>query len=693
MSQLLFEIGTEEVPAGYIQPALDFMTTAARQKFTEAGLHCSGVRTVGTPRRLTLLVDALEERQPDRRVEHLGPAKSVGFDAEGNPTRAAQGFARSKGVSVEALQVVTTDKGEYLMAVEEVRGQETAGLLPKLLEELLCEIPFPKSMRWADTSMAFARPIQWLVVMYCGQVLPLEIAGVCSGGISFGHRFLSPEPFEVKEATLYEQQLAAHKVVVDPRRRRAMVIEEVEGAVRDRGIQGAVPVLDEVLVDLVTNLVEQPFAVCGSFDEKFLQLPDEALVTSMREHQKYFPVEDADGALLPLFVAVNNTRIDDLELAVSGHERVLRARLEDALFFFNKDRETSLASRLDALDGVIFQRQLGTMEAKTERLVHLATHLADLVAPAVKEQVKRSARLAKADLLTEMVGEFPSLQGIMGREYALHDGEVKAVAVGISEQYMPIRAGGDLPESDTGAIVGIADRLDTLAGCFAIGERPTGNKDAFGLRRQAIGLINIIRHRNFSLSLGDLINTALSGYKGMVESRADTAASLLSFIRLRFENDLVSSGRPQEVVEAVTAVGFDDLLDCEKRIAALESLHHEATFRILAGSFKRIRNIVKENTATEVEANLLVEDAEKALFTAMMEVRQQAVPMIEDRDYSSALREMLAMKAPLDLFFDEVMVMAEDETLRRNRLNLLTSLGELVLQVGDISKIHVEREY
>jgi glycyl-tRNA synthetase beta chain len=690
MTQLLFEIGTEEIPAGYIQPALSFMERASQTKFKELGLTFGRVSSVGTPRRLTLAVDDLQERQEDRRQEHIGPAKQAAFDGDGKPTKAALGFARSKGTAVEDLQVVATKKGEYLMAVEEVRGRATGELLPDMLDDLLRSIPFPKSMHWADSSMAFARPIQWLLALYDGKVVDFTVENVRTGETTLGHRFMSPDPVPVRDFSHYLEQLAEKSVIVDQDKRRELVIQEVQKAVRERVGEGGQPVLDKGLIDTVTNLVEIPWGVCGTFDEKFLALPDEALITSMREHQKYFPVVDADGALLPFFVAVNNTDIKDQALAVSGHERVLRARLEDGLFFFNEDKKKPLADRMDDLSGIIFQHQLGTMAEKSDRLTTLSAFLADRLAPDLQEDAMRAASLAKADLLTEMVGEFPSLQGSIGRDYALLDGEKPAVADAVHEHYLPIRAGGELPESLLGALVGLADRMDTVVGCFAINERPTGNKDAFGQRRLALGMINIIRSQNLRLSLVELAEQALDGYADKITAAEDTLEQVLSFIRLRFENDLIASGLKQEVVEAATAVEFDDLTDCLSRIDALNSIRSQDAFAVLAGSFKRIRNIIKGNQETTVDPSLFAEETEKELFAAYISVREQVQPMIENREYGDALVAMLTMKEPVDCFFDEVMVMHEDRAIRANRLNLLTALGALVRQIGDISRMHVE---
>ncbi|WP_417913863.1 glycine--tRNA ligase subunit beta [Candidatus Electronema sp. JM] len=688
--QLLFEIGTEEIPASYIRPALAYLEQAVADKLRELGLSFGWVRSAGTPRRLTLAVDEVQEEQPTRLQEHIGPAKQAAFDANGQPTKAALGFARSKGVAVEQLQIVATAKGEYLMAVEEIKGRAAAELLPAVLEELLRGIPFPKSMRWAESKLAFARPVQWLLALYGGKVLPVAVEDLRGGDTTRGHRFLSQEPVSVRNFEDYLSKLTEKAVIADIEIRRTMVIEEVKKAVLAQAGAEAQPLLDEGLLDIVTNLVEKPHGVCGSFEEKFLALPAEVLITSMREHQKYFPVADQSGKLLPYFVAVNNNAVADRELAVSGHQRVLRARLEDAFFFFKEDTKKPLASRIDGLSGIVFQHKLGTMTEKSGRIAALTAWLADRLAPEQKADALRAAELAKADLLTAMVGEFPTLQGIIGRAYALLDGEKPAVAEAIREHYLPVRAGGELPQSLPGALVGIADRIDTIIGCFAIGERPTGSKDAFGQRRLALGLINIIRSLNLRLSLTELAQQALAAYAGKIEAKEDTLAETLTFIRLRFENDLTAAGKSQAAVEAAASVAFDDLTDCIARIEALEAMRGSETFAVLAGSFKRIANIIKDNRETAVDEALLTEAAEKELHSTCSIVAMQANPLLAQRDYAAALNAMLAMKEPVDRFFEQVMVMDENPAVRRNRLNLLTGLAALVRQVGDISRMSAE---
>ncbi len=691
MRELLFEIGCEEIPAGYIEPALESMAARMARKLEELGLAHDGVETFGTPRRLTLAIRALQERQPDQRKEYIGPSRAAGMDGEGRPTKAAIGFARSHGLEAGALQVVNTPKGEYLMAAEDIKGEPAMALLPALLESLIRETVFPKSMHWADTDLTFARPIQWLLALYGGEIVPLSIENIPCGNTSRGHRFHAPGPFAVKDLDTYLKGLASRNVLPSPAERREMVVQEVRRAVAEQvPVSGAEAVLHEGLLATVTNLVEYPYPICGRFDDKFLQLPSEALITSMREHQKYFPVVDAGGALLPYFVAVNNTNIADRELAASGHERVLRARLEDGLFFFNEDRKSPLAERCQELDGIVFQQKLGTMREKMERITSLAVRLAAQLAPEEQETVRRAAQLAKADLLTSMVGEFPSLQGIMGRVYSQQDGEPAAVALAIEEHYMPLRAGGAAPSSLPGALVGLADRMDTLAGCFAIGEKPTGNKDPFGLRRQALGLISIIRRQGLALSLRELAQAALAQYSHLASAGEECLEELLAFIRLRFENEQIAEGRPQEIVEAATMARFDDLSDCLLRIEALQTLQKEENFRILAASFKRIRNIVKGNSAMDIRPELFSEDAEKALFTALGEAQEKSRPFLAAAGYQQALSAMLLIKEPVDRFFEQVMVMAEDQAQRQNRLNLLTALRAMILEVGDISRIQVE---
>lgn len=688
MSELLFEIGTEELPAGFQKPALAQLKENFLSRMRELKLGHGSVTTLGTPRRLALLVEGIVDAQPDSREELMGPSRQAGFDADGNPTKAAMGFARSKGADVADLEVVDTDKGKYLMLVQEIKGVATAELLPTLLQDLMHGFSFAKSMRWGVNTSTFARPIQWLVALHNGEVIPFSHEGMVASNVSRGHRFMANEDVVIEGVASYKRTLRDRFVQVDQEERRSAVLVEIEKAVAETlDATVAKVAVDEVLVDTVCNLVEKPFGVCGSFDEKFLQLPDEALITSMREHQKYFPVVDKGNKLLPNFVAVNNTEVKDIALTRTGHERVLRARLEDAFFFFAGDKEKKLEDRLDALTGIIFQAKLGTMLEKTDRIVKLAGLLAEQFVPDSVDDACRAARLCKTDLLTDMVGEFPSLQGNMGCAYALQDGESPAVALAIQEHYFPKRAGAELPTSVLGAVVGLADRLDTLSGCFGIGQVPTGTTDPFGLRRIALAILHIVEHFELSLSLNDVIHKALSLYGDKVNGGEETVEQVVAFIRGRFVNDQLTLGVDGEAVEAVTSVEFDDINDTLKKIHALGAIRGKEDFSVLAASYKRIRNIIKDNSVTDVQEALLSEKAEKELASVFGGLVSGVEPLLDARDYNGALAAMLALKAPVDEFFDEVMVMAEDEAVRANRLNLLTAISTLFLRVGDISKM------
>ena len=689
--ELFIEIGVEEVPAGYIAPALESFKKMMTVRLDELGLEYASVRTAATPRRLAICISDLAANQPDREEEFIGPSKKAAFDDNNAPTKAAIGFAASKGASVDDLDIIETPKGDYVRLLKEKKGQATAELLQKIVPEAILDLAFPKSMRWGDERTVFVRPIQWLLALYNGAVIPFTIGAIASGNTTLGHRFMAPATLAVKSYEDYLIGLRQNHVLADCAERRAAVEAEIARAVDEAtGSDGAAVLADEELVDTVTNLVESPHAVCGLFDDRFLALPDAVLITSMREHQKYFSVVDQNGALLPRFVAINNTHIEKEKAAAAGHQRVLRARLEDAFFFFNEDQERSLADRVGDLTGLIFQNKLGTMYDKTERLVQLAGKLAEELAPDHRLATERAALLAKADLLTSMVGEFPSLQGVMGRDYALLAEEEPAVAAAIQEHYLPVRAGGALPRKIDGALVGMADRLDTIAGCFAIGQRPSGTADPFGLRRLALGLLHIIEDRSFALSLSALVEESLELYGEKVsEDYATVKSQIIDFIQGRFVNDLVARGVPRQAIEAVTSVSFDDVIDCRARIEALAAMKEQPTFAVLAAAFKRVMNIIKDSRGGTVDDNMLQESAEKQLFETLQMVQKEADPLILAKEYGAALNVILHMKEPVDTFFDQVMVMADDPQLRANRLNLLSAIAQLFLKVGDFSKMHV----
>lgn len=683
--ELLLEIGAEEIPAGYISPALASLEKMAIGKFAELKLQHGDIRTQATPRRLVLVVADLAECQPDSREKFMGPSKKAAFDSDNKPTKAALGFAASKGAGVEDLEIEATPKGEYVSLIKESKGEKTSTLLAAILPEIIKALPFPKSMRWGSERTTFVRPIHWFVALYGGEVISFTIGDIASGSVTRGHRFMAPAGFEVRDFGHYQEELGRQYVLVDIQERRAAVRAEVE---RVAAAAGGSVLEDEELLDTVTNLVELPCGVGGSFEERFLALPESVLVTAMREHQKYFCIRGADGALMPNFVAMNNTRVADEGLAAEGHQRVLRARLEDALFFFNADQARPLADRVTDLSGIIFQARLGTMQEKTERIKGLAGIFARQLAPDRLVQVDRAASLAKADLLTAMVNEFPSLQGTMGRDYALLDGEEPEVADAILEHYLPARAGDRLPAGVVGAIVSMADRLDTIVGCFGIGQVPTGTTDPFGLRRLALGLLHIVAERAFAFSLSQMVAEAISLYGGKLSEAPETVTvNVLEFIKGRFVNDLLAQGVPAEAVEAAVAVSFDDQVDCRARIDALALIKVQPSFTVLATAFKRVMNIIKNNNDSVVDTVLLRETAERELYETFLAVRDAVAPCLARKDYNQALEIILRMKDPVDNFFDDVMVMTEDIELRRNRLNLLTAIARLFLKIGDFSRM------
>ncbi len=684
--QLIFEIGTEEIPAGYINPSLDNLQQQLAKKLTDLSLKFDSIKVAATPRRLAVCVEGLEGHQPDRQEKVMGPPQKAAFDADGNPTKAAIGFAQSRGAAVEDIQIASTPKGDYAMLELEQKGEATQSLLPGVLYEILHGLPFRKSMRWGATEMLFARPIQWILATYGGEIIDIELDDqVKSGRTTRGHRFHAPGTIEVDNFTSYLEGLRQAHIIADPVERRQTAADEIARAAEKTN--GKV-IDDQALLDTVTNLVESPHAVCGSFDKRFLELPKEVLITSMREHQKYFAIADEQGNLMPHFVALNNTLVNDEAITTAGHERVLRARLEDAFFFFREDQNTKLADRVEKLTGVVFQAKLGTMLDKTNRVEKLTEFLAKKLAPEALADAKRAARLAKADLITDMVGEFPSLQGIMGRDYALKQGENTEVATAIHQHYLPLRAGGELPTNTAGILVGMADRLDTIAGCFGIDAIPTGSADPFGLRRLSLALIHIIQDQLFTLSLKECVAKALELYGDKIDQDVQaTNDKVINFIQGRFTNDLTGQGIPVEAVEAVTSTGFDDVVDTRSKINSLLAINDQPSFTVLAGSFKRVRNIIKSHCDTKVDESLLAEEAEKELFATLQDTMAKCEPFLQQGDYDQALQVILAMKEPVDKFFDDVMVMVEEHNIRENRLSLLTSISKLFLRVGDFSRM------
>ena len=683
--ELLLEIGTEEIPAAFLPLAMRDMTEMIRKEFAALLIRHGEIKAMATPRRLCLSLSDVAEKQAEQVIEKLGPAKRVAFDAQGQPTPAAIGFAKSQGVDVASLETMATEKGEYLACRKKISGKETKDLLPQIIPALITALPFRKSMRWADFELRFARPVHWLLAVYGGEIVPFTWENITSGNLSYGHRFLSPLSFAANSLEEYLARTREHFVVVDPEERRRVILAQAEETAQSLGGKAF---YTPALLDEVTYLVEYPTVIHGSFDTAYLALPKEVLITSMIRHQKYFPVTDREGALLPYFLTISNTRPRDPEVVRKGNEKVIRARLSDARFFFEEDRKVPLETRLEDLRGMMFHTLLGTTYEKVGRFRTLAGEIAELVNPALKDRLFRIATLAKADLSIQMVGEFPELQGVMGREYALLAGEEPEVAAGIFEHYLPTGAGGALPETEAGALASIADKLDSITGFFAVNLIPTGAADPYALRRQALGIINIILAKKYCLPLDILIDKSLLVLSEKLKRpAAEVKADVLAFFKSRYENQLIAQGLPYDAVEAVLTMPATDLVQAQGKIEALAAIKEQADFEPLASAFKRVGNIVKDFSAGCVVTDLFVTEAEKSLHSAYLEAAQKAGIFIKEGDYPSALREIARLRAPVDAFFEAVLVMAEDETIRFNRLSLLEAIANLFREIADFSKI------
>jgi glycyl-tRNA synthetase beta chain len=692
--ELLLEIGTEELPSQFVPPALAELKERATQLLKDARLHHGTIKTLGTPRRLTLWVQDLAEHQEPISMEVMGPSKAVGFDTQGQPTKAAIGFAASQGVDVKALVARTMPKGEYLFAVKKDPGRKTAALLPGLLSELVGGLSFPKAMRWNETNIRFARPVRWLLALYGGKPVRFQFAGLTAGDTTIGHRFLSSgRPMRVRDFQDYKKSLQKAGVIVDPDRRRAIIAEQIESIAKQK--KGLL-VRDDALREQAVSSVEMPQAIIGSFDPRYLALPRDVLSTAMKEHQGYFPLFAKDGTLLPHFVAVVNMRGSEATIT-AGNERVLAARLADAKFFFDEDRKMRLESRLEKLKGVTFHQKIGTLHQKVDRIEKLTGKLVGrLNMSNVLSVCQRAAKLCKADLVTGMVGEFPTLQGVMGREYALHDGEPKAVADAIAEHYRPRFAEDAIPASPAGKILSLADRLDTLAAFFAVGLVPSGSQDPFALRRHAYAVVRILVEGDLHMDMLWAVEYTLGLLRdqgiGVDNKALDQLRSFFSE-RLRYYAQEVMRLRG-DLVEAVLArwqSGSFDPKDILARARVLQAFATRPEFEALVIAFKRAENITKTQVEDKVDGVLLKEEVEKSLYSAVCASDEVVPGLIKDEKYKEALEALVKLKAPIDAFFTGVMVMVEDAALRRNRLALLVRVRNLFRQYSDFSKVNVEQ--
>ncbi len=687
--ELLLEIGTEEIPAAFMPEALEALKELTGKKLKENRIGFREIQTYGTPRRLVLFGYGIASDQQDLLIKKLGPAKAIAYDKDGQPTKAAMGFARGQGIDPAELSVIETEKGEYICAEKKEAGRQTITLLPEILPSVISLIPFPRSMRWHDLDVRFARPLHWIVALFSGRKVSFSFGNIQSGDTTCGHRFMSPSPVKVSGISSYLDAMKDSGVVIDPAKRKKDITEDIRKLAEE--VNGN-PDEDERLMDEVTCLVEATFPVLCSFDKEFLELPGEVLLTTMKKHQKYFPILDKNGNPLNYFIAVNNTRPLNPKVVITGHERVLRARLSDAQFFYTEDLKTSLEAMTEQLKHVLFQSKLGTSYEKVIRFQKLSLFIAEsFVDPSVKPVVERASYLCKADLVSEMVGEFPELQGIMGREYAKTAGESDDVSKAIFEHYLPRFADDELPSTDAGAVVSMADKLDTIAGCFGIGLIPSGTADPYALRRQCIGIINIILNRKYAISLPVLIRKAVSFLEDKTTRPFDEICSdVLGFFRVRLSNVLMSRGLSHDVVDAVLSLGVDNMTDMVSRVDALQKMKKDPDFESLAVSFKRVVNILSGTVSQDISPSFFECEEEKELYRKYLEIRDQVNMFMTEKLYVDALKMISTIRPAVDSFFDNVLVMAEDEKVRQNRISLLHEVSSLFTGFADFSKIASE---
>ena len=681
---LLVELGVEELPPNAIDTLSDALAEGLHRGLRDADVAHGEVYAYATPRRLAVRIEALADKQPDREVEKRGPALAAAFK-DGQPTKAAAGFARSCGVGVDQLIHLETDKGTWLGYREQQQGESIAALLPAILQKAIDSLPVPKNMRWGASRVEFSRPVHWLVVLYGNQVIDAEALGLAASRTTYGHRFHAPEAIELAHADDYLASLEQAWVLADREVRRERIREQV---LSEAEVQEASAVIDETLLVEVSGLVEWPVALTGSFDERFLEVPAECLISSMKANQKYFHLLDDQGRLKPLFITISNIDSSDPSRVIEGNEKVIRPRLADAVFFYDTDRKRSLASRTAELAGVVFQKQLGTLADKAHRSAAVAAFIAGQIGGEASH-ARRAAELAKCDLVTEMVLEFPELQGTMGRYYATQDGEPAEVAQAMEEQYLPRFASDAIPQSRTGQALALADRLDTLTGIFGIGARPTGTKDPFALRRAAIGVLNILIKGELDLDLRELLDLAAAQHQELpyAEKLVD---EVLDYMLDRFRAWGHDEGISTEAYLAVRARPVTRPLDFARRLRAVQAFTGREEAAALAAANKRVSNILAkqaDEVGSAVDASLLQDAAETSLHDAVNSLRNSVTPLLGEARYQEALDALAGLREPVDAFFDQVMVMTDDQAVRSNRLALLADLRGLFLEVADIAQL------
>ena len=681
---LLFEIGTEELPPKNVQKLAADLASLFTNGLKEQGLEFESFTSFATPRRIAVLIKNLSLKQTDRNVERRGPALKAAYDDQGKPSKALLGFCRSCGVEPEQLTTQETKKGSWLVFSKTEMGKETQTLLPAIAEKAIQQLPIAKRMNWGANKIGFVRPVHWIVFLHGDQVVPCEILGKPSGNLTRGHRFHHPEAITIQSPSEYEAQLETQGgVIADFEKRKARIKEQALSI----ATTGQTVIIEESLLNEVTGLVEQPHILLGKFEESFLAVPQEALISAMQEHQKYFPIVDNEGKLQPCFVITANIQSKRPEYIITGNEKVIRPRLADAKFFYETDAKQTLEQKNSVLKNIVFQNKLGTVFEKVARASQLAKNIADHIGANTADS-QRAALLAKADLATEMVGEFPDLQGTMGYYYALKDGESQDIALAIKEHYQPRFSGDDLPSTAIGQSVSLADKLDTLVGIFGIGQIPTGDKDPFALRRAALGIIRIIIEKSLPLDLESLIEQSI-GFYGDKLSNENCKEDALNFILGRFRAHYKEQSVATDIIQSVENLKPTRPLDFDQRIKAVEAFVAQPEAKALSAANKRVQNILKKQNKTltgeMLNTELLIESAEKELAKKILEKETLLSPLFKSGDYSAALSQLADLRESVDNFFDHVMVNADDEALRNNRLILLSKLSALFMEVADIS--------
>lgn len=687
---LLLEIGTEEIPARFLDPAKEGLSKLVRDAFTQSRIGFGDINIQATPRRMALFVQNVAEKQEETVTVKFGPPYNRAFDASGNPTKAAVGFARSQGVEVGALTKGIKDNVEFVTLEKMEKGDPTADMLPQLLPDIIAKIPFQKKMHWGSGTFEYARPIQWVMCVFGGKAVRFPVADVVSAPVTFGHRFLSHGPIDIGHPLDYVDGLRKNFIIINEDERMGIIREGISRIEKETGGRA---IRDEELVREILYITEYPYPLKGSFDEVYLGIPKEVLVNVMKAHQRYIPVEDNTGKLLPYFIFFANTAPKDDLNVVRGNEKVLRARLADARFFFDEDRKVRLSERYERLASVVFHVKLGTLKDKMERVKAIALDLASILDPSAASSLERLIPLMKTDLATHMVGEFPELQGTMGRIYAGLEGEDPDVARAIEEHYLPTGGNGSLPESSIGAIAAIADKLDSIVSFFSVGINPTGNLDPYALRRQSLGIIKITIERALHLPLGALLKKAYDSGEGIQKRLPFEEArnSITEFITTRFKFSMLEEGHNQDFVESALPSVAVDIYDGYMRLVSLETQRSIEDFKRLMVGFRRVYNITKQLAdAAPVDPAALVLDEEKKLFSLYSEKKDIFLGHMKECDYDNALAHLVGFKETIDNFFDKVFVMDKDEAVKANRLALLTHIKDMFLTFADFSKIHFE---